>query len=102
MTETLKQFFNDAVVEISEVEVTKYAGEYSSPTEEENFVFLQNKSTLILEMKKGEMEEVLKYKGNNRFVFEQVYVESISFAFSKDGQQLTVNQGEYEGVFNKE
>lgn len=98
----LKIYLNDAPIENSEDEVKKYAGIYVSPKDKsDKFAFIQDGKTLVLVIK-DEFEEPLIYKGNNRFLFEQIYAESMSFTFSPDGTELTVEQGGFEGIFVKE
>jgi D-alanyl-D-alanine carboxypeptidase len=96
----LKLYLNDAQHEISEREVKKYAGIYVSPEDNDSLVFIQDKNVLVLVIK-NEFKEPLIYKGNNRFVFEQIYAESRSHTFSQNGDQLTLEQGDYKGVYIK-
>jgi len=100
-TEVLKLYIKDPVIKISEAEVKKYTGTYGNPQEgPDKYIFSNNKSTLIHHIK--EFRETLNYKGNHRFVLEQMYAEPMSFTFSPDGEQLTVVQGDYKGTFSKE
>jgi D-alanyl-D-alanine carboxypeptidase len=98
--EVLKLYLNDAPIEIAEAEVKKYTGIYVSPEDNDSLVFIQDKNTLVLVIK-NEFKEPLVYKGNNRFVFEQIYAESRSHTFSPDGNQLTLEQGDYKGIYIK-
>ncbi|WP_323757261.1 serine hydrolase domain-containing protein [Roseivirga sp.] len=98
--EVLKLYLNDAPIEASEEEVKKFTGIYISPEDNDSLVFIQDKNVLVLVIK-NEFKEPLVYKGNNRFVFEQLYVESRSHTFSSDGTQLTLEQGDYKGTYIK-
>ena len=97
-TEILKLFLGDAPVEISESEVEKFVGVYISQKDpNDKSVFIQKKNVLV-NFIKSEFKELLVYKGNNRFVLEQMYAESISFTFSEDGKQVTLEQGTDKGA----
>jgi len=92
-TEILKLYLNDAPVEISESEVKKFVGVYISQKDpNDKSVFIQDKNVLV-NFIKSEFKEPLVYKGNNRFVLEQMYAESISFTFSDDGKEMIFEQG---------
>lgn len=92
-TEIFKLYLNDAEVEISETDVTKFVGVYVSENDpNQKSVFIQDKNVLI-NFIKNEFKEPLIYKGNNRFVLEQMYAESISFIFSADGKEMIFEQG---------
>lgn len=92
-TEILKLYLNDAPVEISKSEVEKFVGTYTSQKDpNDKSVFIQDKNVLV-NFIKGEFKEPLVYKGNNRFVLEQMYAESISFTFSDDGKEMVFEQG---------
>ena len=80
-------------MEISESEVEKFVGVYISQKDpNDKSVFIQDKDILV-NFIKSEFKEPLVYKGNNRFVLEQMYAESISFTFSEDGKQMVFEQG---------
>ncbi|WP_130735466.1 serine hydrolase [Flavobacterium sp. J27] len=99
--EILKLYFNDAVIELSETEVEKFVGTYVyEKDKKDEVVFIQDKTTLV-HIIKGEFKEPLIFKGNNRFVMEQIYGESISFIFSSDGNHLTFEQGNFKGKYIK-
>ncbi len=90
--EILKLYLNDAPVEISENEVEKFVGIYVSQNDpDDKSVFIQDKNILV-NFIKNEFKAPLIYKGNNRFVLEQMYAESISFIFSADGKQMIFEQ----------
>ncbi|WP_347923954.1 serine hydrolase domain-containing protein [Pontimicrobium sp. SW4] len=92
-TEILKLFLGDAPVAISEDELKKFVGVYVSQSDpNDKSVFIQENNTLI-NFIKNEFKAPLIYKGENRFVLEQMYAESISFIFSEDGKQVTLEQG---------
>lgn len=100
-TEVLKLYLDDAPIEITEDEVKKYTGVYLDANDKnDSIVFIQNKNVLVLVIK-NEFKEPLVYKGNNRFVFEQIYAESRSHTFSADGSEFTLEQGDYKGVYIK-
>jgi len=90
--EILKLYLNDAHVEISENEVKNFVGVYVSLNDpDDTSVFIQDKNVLV-NFINNEFKEPLLYKGNNRFVLEQMYAESISFTFSADGKQMIFEQ----------
>tara|TARA_R110002096_G_scaffold432020_1_gene648087 strand:+ start:1385 stop:2815 length:1431 start_codon:yes stop_codon:yes gene_type:complete len=92
-TEILKLYFDDAPVEISAGEVETFVGVYVSQNDaSDKAVFVQNKNSLV-HVIKNEFEESLIYKGENRFVMEQMYGEAISFTFSEDGKEMIFEQG---------
>lgn len=101
-TEILKLYIDDAPVEISETEVAKFVGVYVSKKDpNDKSVFIQDKNVLV-NVIKNEFKEPLIYKGNNRFVLEQLYAESISFTFSANGKELTFEQGNNTWKYLKE
>tara|TARA_R110002051_G_scaffold92242_5_gene161964 strand:+ start:11046 stop:12389 length:1344 start_codon:yes stop_codon:yes gene_type:complete len=101
-TEILKLYFDDAPVEISTSEVEKFVGVYNSLNDAtDKAVFIQNENILV-HVIKNEFEEPLIYKGENRFVMEQMYGEAISFTFSTDGKELTFEQGGNTWNYKKE
>lgn len=92
-SEILKLYLGERPVNISEKELLKFVGSYVSQKDpNDKSVFIQENNTLI-NFIKNEFKAPLIYKGNNRFVLEQMYAESISFTFSKDGKQVTLEQG---------
>ncbi len=97
--EILKLYLDETPVEITENEVKIYSGTYVN-IESDTYIFSQDKNVLI-HIIGDEFKEPLVYKGNNRFVFEQIYAESMSFTFSPDGKQLTIEQGDYKGTAKK-
>ncbi len=102
LSEALSYYFNDVFVEVSKADLKKYAGVYTAIDDKSNvFSFSQNKNSLILEV--GEdMRETLLYKGQHKFLFEQIYAESFSFVFLPESKELWVRQGDYEGLYKKE
>lgn len=100
--EVLKHYHQDKLIEISEAEVIRYVGTYTNPNDASDKLIFLNDGNILIHSIKGEFEEALIYKGSRRFLFEQLYAESMVFTFSVDGKQLTLHQGEYEGVFYKE
>ena len=101
-TKILKLYFNDAKIELPEGEVEKFVGTYFyEKDKKDKVVFIQDKTTLV-HVIKGEFKEHLVYKGNNRFVMEQMYGEPISFIFSPDSDYLTFEQGNFKGKYIKE
>ena len=100
-TEVLKIYHKDPVLDISADEVSTYAGIYVSPKDKDSLVFISNKNVLVLVIK-NEFKEPLIYKGNHRFVFEQLYAESRSHTFAPNGSKLTLEQGDYKGIYIKQ
>ena len=101
-TEILQLYFGDALIEVSEDQIKKFSGTYTSqddPTDQT--IFKAGEGELIL-LVKGEFEEPLIYKGNNRFLFNQVYGESIAFTFSPDGNDVTFEQGDFKATYTKQ
>ena len=100
--EILKLYFDDESLVALESEVKKFAGVYVSITDQsDQFVFKQDGNKLILRVQ-NEFDEPLVFKGDNRFIFEQVYAESFAFKFSDEGKTVNVTQGGYQGTFKKE
>ncbi len=106
LSEALSYYFNDVFNEASEEDVKKYAGTYTKVTDSSSkFTFSQDKNHLILEMGKDkgkDYRETLIYKGEQKFLFEQVYAESMTFIFSPEKKELLVKQGDYEGIYKKD
>lgn len=101
-SEVLNLYLGQREVAISEEEIKKYVGVYTYKDDpSDQSVFEREGNTLILVIK-GEFREPLIYKGNGRFLFNQMYGESISFTFSGDGKELTFEQGGFKGVYKKE
>lgn len=101
-TEVLKLYVNDTPVAISETEAQKFAGTYVYEKDKtDKAVFVQDKNTLV-HIIKDEYKKTLDYKGNNRFIFNQVYAESISFTFTPDGKEMILEQGNFKGKYIKE
>ena len=102
LTEALSYYFNDSLIEASEADLKKYAGAYTSVDDSsDSFTFTHEKNALILEVGE-EMREALIYKGEQKFLFEQVYAESFTFVFSPEKKELWVKQGDYEAIYKKE
>lgn len=100
-TKILKLYFNDEIIELSENEVEKFVGTYVYEKDKnDKVVFIQDKATLV-HVIKGEYKEPLTYKGNNKFVMEQMYGEPITFIFSSNGNDLTFEQGNFQGKYIK-
>ena len=100
--EILRLYLDDTPIEILESEVKKFVGTYVYEKDKnDTVVFTQEKATLI-NIIKGEFKEALNYRGNNRFVMEQIYGKPISFTFSSDGNHLIFEQGNFKGKFIKE
>ena len=100
-TEILKLYFNDAQIELSESEVEKFSGTYVYVKDKKDKVVFIREETTLVHVIQGEFKEPLVYKGNNRFVMEQMYGESISFIFSPDGNSLSFEQGKFKGKYVK-
>jgi D-alanyl-D-alanine carboxypeptidase len=96
--EILKLYLGDSPVAISENELMKFVGVYVSQNDpNDKSVFIQENNTLI-NFINNEFKAPLIYKGENRFVLEQMYAESISFTFSADGKEVTLEQGGDKGT----
>lgn len=91
--DVLKAYFDDAPIAISIDELENYTGVYqSSDDNSDDMVFIRDKTTLVHVIKE-QFKEPLIYKGHGRFIFEQMYAESMTFTFSGDGNELHVEQG---------
>ncbi|OUS01108.1 hypothetical protein A9Q86_09775 [Flavobacteriales bacterium 33_180_T64] len=102
LSEALSYYFNDSFLEALEEDLKKYAGAYTSVKDKaDNFTFTHEKNALILEIGE-EYRETLIYKGDHKFLFEQVYAESFTFIFSLAKEELWVKQGDYEAIYKKE
>ena len=103
LSEALSYYFNDFLMEALEEDVKKYAGAYTSVEDtSDSFIFVHEKNALILKMKDGGEIGTLIYKGDHKFLFEQVYAESFIFVFSPDKEEVLVKQGNYEAIYKKE
>jgi len=101
-SEILNLYLGEQEIAISEDDIKKYVGIYASEENpSEKTVFDREGSTLI-HVIKGEFRVPLVYKGNRRFLFNQMYAESISFTFSEDGNELIFEQGNFKGKYIKE
>jgi D-alanyl-D-alanine carboxypeptidase len=100
--DVLDLYFDDAPIEISEAEVKKHSGVYSAEKNKADKMHFTHDKNILVHVIKNEFHEPLVYKGDNRFVFEQIYAESISFTFSTDGKQLIFEQGDFQGTYIKE
>jgi len=102
LTEALGYYFNDSFLEAAEADLIKYAGAYISVDDKsDSFTFTHEKNALVLEIG-PDMRETMIYKGDHKFLFEQVYAESFTFEFSPEKQELLVKQGDYEGIYKKQ
>jgi len=102
LSEALSYYFNDTLMEASEEDLKKYAGAYTSVEDKtDNFTFTHEKNALILGVGEGMIGDLI-YKGNHKFLFEQVYAESFTFVFSPDKEELWVKQGDYEAIYKKD
>lgn len=100
-SEVLNLYLGQQEVAISEDEIKNYVGVYTFEEDpSDQSVFKSEGNTLILVIK-GEFREPLVYKGNGRFLFNQMYGESISFTFSEDGKELIFEQAGFKGVYKK-
>lgn len=98
----LKAYLGVQKVPISEEEVASFVGVYFSETDpDDECVFIQDKNTLV-NFIKSEFKAPLVYKGNNRFVLEQLNAASISFIFSEDGKEMIFEQGEFKATYKKD
>jgi len=102
LSEALSYYFNDSFMEASKEDLKKYAGAYTSVEDKtDNFTFTHEKNALILGVPEG-MIGALIYKGDHKFLFEQVYAESFTFVFSPDKEELWLKQGDYEAIYKKD
>ncbi|MCJ8318406.1 MAG: beta-lactamase family protein [Colwellia sp.] len=102
LSEALSYYFNDSIMEASEEDIKKYAGAYTDIEDKTNsFSFTHDKNALILEIGEGIIGGLI-YKGDHKFLFEQVYAESFTFVFSPEKEELWVKQGDYEGIYKKD
>ncbi len=102
VTTAIGYYFNDSVMEVLEADLKKYPGVYRSIDDKSDvFTFIKKENTLILNLGEG-MKETLLYKGEHKFLFEQVYAEAFTFIFSPDKKELFVKQGDYEAIYKKE
>lgn len=100
--EVLKRHLGVHAVPITVEELQKFEGIYLDTAEpEDSSVFEVEGKSLILIIK-GEFRQPLVYKGQGRFLFNQMYGGSISFTFSDDGGQLLFEQGEYRARYKKQ
>jgi D-alanyl-D-alanine carboxypeptidase len=98
----LKPIWGKQEVTISEEEVAQFVGVYISKNDpEDQCVFIQDNNVLV-NFIKNEFKAPLVYKGDNRFVLEQLNAASISFIFSEDGKEMIFEQGEFRGIYKKE
>jgi D-alanyl-D-alanine carboxypeptidase len=94
-------YLGDVSHPISEEELAIYEGTYYDIKDNsDTSVFERKNDTLILVIK-GEFRQPLKYKGDRRFLFNQMYGEQISFTFSEDGKEMLFEQGKYKGKYEK-
>lgn len=97
----LKAYFDDPLVAISIKELEKFAGVYTSmENKSDKAVFIRNEKMLV-HVIQDEFKDPLTYKGQRKFLFEQMYGPAILFTFSKDGSELLFEQGEYKGRYVK-
>ena len=102
LSEALSYYFNDAILEALEEDLKKYAGAYTKvENKSDHFTFTQEKNKLILEIG-GEYRETLIYKGDHKFIFEQVYAPSMTFVFSPDKEEMFLTQGDYQTIYKKD
>lgn len=101
----LSSYFNKAFtiptfekIEISEVDLKKYVGIYSSKEAPIKFTITQEKDILFAQGE-GQPKVALTYKGNHKFSFEQV---GAKFEFSPELKTFTLKQRGAEFIFNKE
>ena len=105
MIGALSCYFNDAFtiptfekIEISELDLEKYVGVYSSEQAPIKFTVSQEKNVLFTQGE-GQPKVALYYKGEHKFSFEQVGAE---FEFSPELNTFVLKQGGREFIFNKE
>ncbi|MBB6086691.1 serine hydrolase domain-containing protein [Wenzhouxiangella marina] len=95
-------YFGDEEHPLAEGEASTYAGIYAATDgSSDTFAFIERDGSLIL-LVMNEFEEPLTYRGDGRFVFEQMYAAPMVFSFSEDGQSVTMTQGDFEGSYRRE
>lgn len=100
-SQILELYLDQPELSISTEELEKYVGVYTSEEDpSDKAVFERNEHTLV-SVVMGEYRQDLIYKGERRFLFNQMYAESISFHFSEDGSELIFEQGKYKGKYVK-
>ena len=89
----LNAYFKENNVSISIETLEKFVGTYKSVKgpDDHDTVFEREGDKLILVIA-GEFREVLIYKGNNTFLFDQSYAPAITFIFSEDGKKFKYEQ----------
>ena len=103
LTEALSYYFNDSLMEALESDLKNYAGDYTSVEDKsDSFAFAHEKNVLVLKIKGGGDLGKLVYKGDHKFLFEQVYAEAFTFVFSPEKNELWVKQGNYQAIYKKD
>lgn len=97
----LKAYFNDAIQTISAEELEKFVGIYVNTADSQDSAEFVREGSTLVHVVKGEFKTALTYKGQQQFLFEQVYGPSILFTFTEDGQSLLFEQGTFRGTFSK-
>lgn len=101
LLDLLNLYFSDAAIDVSKEDLKKFEGTYVSGIDSSTYSFETDEKQLFLNIN-NELLEPLVYKGENRFVFEQVYAESMIFTFTDEDQpKLNVMQGDFEETCNK-
>ncbi|SEB35956.1 D-alanyl-D-alanine carboxypeptidase [Tenacibaculum sp. MAR_2009_124] len=97
-----KLYFNDTTIKVDSEKIKHFVGTYkSTKNETDPTVFINENNSLVLVIK-NEFKEPLIYKGNNQFIFEQLYAENIKFTFTDNGQELLFEQGTFQGEYVKD
>lgn len=94
-------YLGDISHPISEEELAIYEGTYYDIKDNSDTSVFERKNDTLIHVIKDEFRQPLKYKGNRRFLFNQMYGEQITFTFSEDGKEMLFEQGKYKGKYIK-
>lgn len=101
-SEILKLFLGEQEIAISEDELVKYVGVYASEKNPTDKVVFEREGNTLIHVIMNEFREPLTYKGNRRFLFNQVSAPQISFSFSENGNELIFEQNKFKEVYKRE
>ncbi|WP_299103918.1 serine hydrolase domain-containing protein [uncultured Tenacibaculum sp.] len=98
----LELYLGQSKVKISQKELETYIGTYAAKENPSEKAVFEREGNTLIHVIMGEYREPLIYKGDRRFLFNQMYGGSISFTFSEDGKELLFEQGDFKGNYIKE